>query len=74
MKTWQWLSIVASAGISGILEFGFSSEAEHHGFVWESIPLFYIIFGFIGCIIMIIVPKFIGKLLLQKDESYYNVG
>ncbi len=39
---------------------------------WDHIPLFYAAYGFIGCILIIIVSKALGKRLLQKPEDYYE--
>jgi hypothetical protein len=72
MKVLRWLTVMVLTGISLVLEF--SSEVEHGNFSWESIPVFYIIFGFIGSVVMIIVPKLIGTLFLVKREGYYDVG
>lgn len=64
--------VMVLTGASFVLKF--FTEVDHHNFSWESIPVFYIIFGFIGCIVMIIVPKLVGKLFLVKREGYYDVG
>lgn len=55
---------------SVLLEFGFPTE-EHH-LMFESIPLFYSMLGFFGCILMIVVPKLLGAMFLIKEEDYYN--
>lgn len=39
--------------------------------VWDGIPGFYALFGFIGCLLLIAVSKAIGA-HLQRDEGYYN--
>ncbi|MHC1635176.1 MAG: hypothetical protein ACXQTS_00940 [Candidatus Methanospirareceae archaeon] len=41
-------------------------------FLWEKIPAFYALFGFIGCIILIVVSKALGHYWLQKEEDYYE--
>lgn len=46
---------------------------EHpHPHAWDSIPLFYPAFGFIGCVLIIVISKALGKALLQKSEDYYD--
>jgi hypothetical protein len=44
---------------------------EEAHFVWERLPIFNVIFGFLGCILIIVVSKTIGK-CLQRDENYYD--
>ena len=44
---------------------------ESHYF-WEKIPVFEALFGFIGCIVLIIVAKILGRYLLEKRENYYD--
>jgi uncharacterized membrane protein YeaQ/YmgE (transglycosylase-associated protein family) len=54
-----------------ILSYLFTPVDEVH-FFWEKLPIFNIIFGFIGCIIIIFVSKFLGHLFIQKKEDYYD--
>jgi len=44
---------------------------EHH-FVWEELPVFSAIYGFIGCVVIIIASKALGHYWLQKEEDYYE--
>lgn len=39
---------------------------------WDHIPLFYAAFGFVGCVLIILVSKALGKRFLQKPEDYYD--
>ena len=41
-------------------------------FLWERLPVFSAVYGFIGCIVIILVSRAIGHLLLLKDEDYYE--
>jgi hypothetical protein len=41
-------------------------------FSWEASPIFYAVYGFIGCIVIILGSKAIGHLWLQKKENYYQ--
>lgn len=41
-------------------------------FFWEALPVFNAIYGFIGCIVIILGSKAIGYLWLQKEEDYYE--
>ena len=39
---------------------------------WDKIPLFYCLFGFAGCIVIVVVSKWLGKVWLQRKENYYE--
>ena len=41
-------------------------------FFGDKIPGFWSLFGFIACVLIIIVSKWIGHLGLMKDENYYD--
>ncbi len=44
-----------------------------HGHFWfENLPAFGSIYGFISCVLIIVVSKFIGHHWLMKKEDYYN--
>jgi uncharacterized membrane protein YhaH (DUF805 family) len=44
-----------------------------HDTWWNSIPAFFALFGFIGCVVVIFLAKGLGKLFLRKGEGYYDV-
>jgi hypothetical protein len=39
---------------------------------WDGIPAFWSLFGFVGCVVIIEVSKWLGTVLLQKKEEYYD--
>ena len=41
-------------------------------FAWETFPAFSALYGFVGCIVIILGSKAIGHSWLQKDENYYE--
>ncbi len=41
-------------------------------FFGDSIPGFWSLFGFIACILIILISKWIGRLGIMQDENYYN--
>ncbi len=47
-----------------------SHEPTHAAFVWQAV--FSAIYGFIGCVLIIVVSKEIGHHWLQKEEDYYE--
>ena len=54
-----------------VLGFFLPHEGESHYF-WEKIPVFDAIFGFVGCLFLIIFSKTIGSKMLNKREDYYD--
>jgi hypothetical protein len=72
MKRRHWIILAVIVLITAIgNQFYLATHEAHHG--WDKIPLFYSFFGFIGCLIIILAAKGLGKLLLQKKEDYYDV-
>ena len=53
-----------------IMDF-FIPRHEIH-FFGDEIPGFWSIFGFIACILIILISKWIGRLGIMQDENYYN--
>ncbi|MDI9645165.1 MAG: hypothetical protein QFX40_00550 [Archaeoglobales archaeon] len=47
---------------------------EHHAphFLWETIPGFHALFGFVGCIFLVYASKSLGHKILMKDPEYYE--
>lgn len=45
---------------------------EHPHFWWEKIPVFDAIFGFLGCIVIVLGSRALGHHGIQKDEDYYD--
>jgi len=70
MKTWHWVALGILTVISLILEFTLLSGYDSHW--WNHIPGFYILLGFIGCVLIIFISKWMGYTFLYKDEQYYE--
>lgn len=41
-------------------------------FFGDEIPGFWSLFGFVACILIILISKWIGHLGIVQDENYYN--
>ena len=41
-------------------------------FYGDRIPGFWSLFGFVACILIILISKWIGYLGIMQDENYYN--
>ena len=50
------------------------SGGGDHGAVhwWNRIPGFFIFFGGLGCLILILFSRLLGKWFLLKDEDFYD--
>jgi hypothetical protein len=70
MKKWHWVALGVFFVISLILEFTFLAGYDSHW--WNSIPAFYAIWGFLSCIVIIYVSKWLGKLFIFRKENYYD--
>lgn len=70
MKTWHWILLGILTLISLILEFTMLSDYDSHW--WNAVPGFYILWGSVSCIVAIYASKWMGKLFLYRDETYYD--
>jgi len=39
---------------------------------WEAWPGFYAVFGFVACVILVLVAKYVLRPLVKRDEKYYD--
>ncbi|MCD6193034.1 MAG: hypothetical protein DRJ11_02595 [Candidatus Aminicenantes bacterium] len=69
MKRIVWLAAVA--GFS-MIYFEMKGFHEIEAGWWLKIPGFFIIFGFLGCLLLLIVAKVLGRAGLLQDEDYYE--
>lgn len=70
MKTWHWIALGVLTVISLIAEFTLLADYDSHW--WNNIPGFYIIWGFLGCVAIIYISKWLGELFILSDEDYYD--
>ncbi|RLG32459.1 hypothetical protein DRN98_05260 [Methanosarcinales archaeon] len=56
--------------IAGVLHDVMAHHEVH--FVWDKIPAFHAIFGFLGCFVLIFLSKTLGHYLLMRREDYYD--
>ncbi len=66
--------LYASLIISCLLGFAvqYWAPPEHVEFVWEQIPVFSAIYGFVGCAAIIILSKAFGHAGIMVEEDYYD--
>ncbi|MGE5254828.1 MAG: hypothetical protein ACM3N7_12745 [Planctomycetaceae bacterium] len=51
---------------------GFVFPNPHPHFWWQYLPVFDAAFGFLGCLLIILLAKTLGHFWLQKKEDYYD--
>jgi len=39
---------------------------------WEEWPGFYAIYGFVACVILVLLAKYVLRTLVKRDEDYYD--
>jgi hypothetical protein len=59
-------------GIVLVCLFGFIFPNRHPHFWWQKIPVFDAVFGFAGCIVIILFAKTLGHFWLTRNEDYYD--
>ena len=45
---------------------------KHPHFEWEKWPEFYAVYGFVACVVLVIVAKYILRPLVKRREDYYD--
>ncbi|MBW2707707.1 MAG: hypothetical protein JRD04_00225 [Deltaproteobacteria bacterium] len=45
---------------------------KHPHFGWEAWPEFYAVYGFVACVVLVIVAKYFLRPLVKRDEDYYD--
>lgn len=63
--------LLVSIGIVCLLGFLVHPEDEAHYF-WQKIPFFEAVFGFIGCVVLIIFSKALAHYFLERQEDHYD--
>ena len=43
---------------------------RHTTMIWESIPAFYALYGFIACVVLVVLAKLMRKVLMRKEDYY----
>ncbi len=70
IKRWFYVSLVVVALAEIFLPLMFHGE-DHH-FSFEGWPAFGSLYGFISCVAIIVVSKFLGKVWLMRREDHYD--
>ena len=43
---------------------------RHIGLAWEKIPAFYAIYGFVACVVLVLIAKQMRKVVMRKEDYY----
>jgi len=65
-----WLFFYIGLGLVVGADFFVSHEGGH--FFWEKIIGFGAVYGFVSCVLIIVVSKAVGHMGLMKPEDYYD--
>lgn len=63
-----WISLILTLFLDLLWLY---SNRFHYHFPFQYLPEFFALFGFLGCMILILVAKAMG-LFIVKDEDYYE--
>jgi hypothetical protein len=50
----------------------FFLDKSHSLFAWERWPEFYAVYGFVGCVLLVLVSKYVLRPLVMRDEDHYE--
>jgi len=70
-RTWLLVSL-AMFVILVLLDLFLVSGHIHVEFPWSHFAGFFALFGFLGCLLIIVVAKLLGHYWLQREEDYYD--
>jgi hypothetical protein len=71
MNPLRWTLLGIAAAVSLAAGFALPHDPAHDAW-WDRIPAFFALYGFIGCLLIIVFAKSLGKLFLRKREDYYD--
>lgn len=71
MKAWHWIILIVLTLASIIAGLTMRHDPAHSHW-WDTVPVFWILFGFIGCVVLIVFAKKMLAPIIYKKEDYYN--
>lgn len=73
MKFSKRLKVIFYVILAVVFISDFFVERAHPVFAWDTIPGFWALYGFIGCVAIVLISKFIGhKCGIMKKEDFYD--
>jgi hypothetical protein len=69
MRWWHWSVLGLVVAFTLVVEQSISSD---HEYWFTAIPGFWVGFGFVGCVAIIVLSKWYGRHAVQRGEDYYE--
>lgn len=66
------LKRVAWAILALVVVIDFFLPRHHPHFFWDMVPGFSAVFGFVACVLIIVVSKAFGRYWVARSEDYYD--
>jgi hypothetical protein len=66
------LKRIAYAVLALTVAIDFLLPRHHAYFFWDDIPGFSAVYGFISCVLIVVISKALGHYWLERSEDYYN--
>ena len=66
LKKWSYLALAL------VVVSDFFVHRDHAIYIWDKIPGWGALYGFVSCVVIILVSKFLGRHGIMQDEDYYN--
>jgi hypothetical protein len=70
-RKWIGIGMLVAAVIADFLV-DFLIPRKPGLYIWEDIPGFHALYGFVACVLIILVSKFFGHRGIMKKEDYYD--
>jgi len=65
-RWWALAGVAAAASVAAEIA---THDAAHAILPWHAVPGFDLVYGFAGCVAIVVVSKALGKAWLQRDED-----
>jgi hypothetical protein len=66
-----WSTLLAIALLGSLVMNFVGPQYDEIAHIWD-IKTFFAVYGFVGCVVIIFVSKWLGKYFLQRSEEYYE--
>jgi hypothetical protein len=65
-----WSTVLAVTLVTSVV-MSFVGPSKEAKFLWD-VKAFFAVYGFVGCVAIIFVSKWLGRFWLQRSEDYYD--
>lgn len=67
----RFWTVVLAVTLVASLALSFVGPTKEVKYIWD-VKAFFVVYGFVGCVVIIFVSKWLGRFWLQRDEDYYD--